>query len=143
MTGNAPEPAAAGDGELDPESQGRPMQVTPEFFLRTVSEHADREEIARGVCRLRLSDDSHRRFLIEPELTETEESTYAATVTRELIDLLESEAAFDGDLELDVPVGDPDRVVERVGEESSVPVQFGPDAVQVLLTRLLVELEDR
>ncbi|MDY6817406.1 MAG: hypothetical protein SVG88_02000 [Halobacteriales archaeon] len=124
--------------ESDPEPGGRPVQITPSFFAETVEKHVDRDEVTGGICALRFGDDSVRRFVIDPELSDLNEEDYAAKAAGDLLDLLGDEGlTFDREIEVRIPVGDPDRVIEEVETSDTVTLQLDTAAVRTLIAGIM------
>lgn len=135
---------------LDPETYGttelldRPVdRVTPAFFRDIVSEYVEADRLDRGIARLTVDGDRERCFVVADGLAEVSDAAYAEAEIAEVIAVLESDGGLlEQPLELSVPVGDEERVIEEVTETGTVSVFLQPEGLVTILQNLLAALED-
>lgn len=121
----------------------RPVdRVNAAFFRDIVDEYVDHDRLQRGYARFEVDDeDRERRLVVEDDLPELSDTAYTEAQLEELIDVLgRDDAPVDGAIELPIPVGDPERVVEEARRDGKVTVYFEPDGVRGLLEELLAAL---
>ena len=121
----------------------RPVdRVNAAFFRDIVDEYVEHDRLQRGYARFEVDDeDRERRLVVEDDLPELSDTAYTEAQLEELIDVLgRDDAPVEGVIELPIPVGDPERVVEEARRDGKVTVYFEPDGIRGLLAELLAAL---
>lgn len=115
--------------------------MTTEFFENVLTEYLEDERIEGGVVRLDLDDGSTRRVVIDDDTESLVAHEYVKQELEEVIHLMEvNEDLLDQPIELSIPVGDEERVVEEA-REGAVTTWFEPEGIKTVLEHLQAMLE--
>jgi hypothetical protein len=109
-------------------------RMTTDFFEDVLAAYLEADRIESAVLRLELDDGRTRRLVVDDDTESLSSHEYLARELAEAAHLLESNDDVLGDpLELSIPVGDVDRVVEEAREDGAVTTAVGPGGVATLL----------
>mgnify|MGYP000367845310 CR=1 FL=1 len=121
----------------EPLEKPRGDQMTTDFFENVLTTYLEEDRIESGVMRLELDDGRTRRLVIDDDTESLEPYEYLERELAEVIYLIEeNEDLLDEPVELSIPVGDVDRVIEEAEQEAAVTTLFQASGVQTVLEHL-------
>ena len=129
----------------DDESLEKPRgdQMTTDFFENVLTTYLEEDRIESAVIRLELDDGRTRRLVIDDDTESLGPYEYLERELAEVIYLIEeNEDLLDEPVELSIPVGDVDRVIEEAEEEEAVTTLFRASGVQTVLEQLQAVVSD-
>lgn len=125
-----------------PESRARGDQMTTEFFDNVLSKYLEEDRLESGVLRLELDDGKTRRIVVDDDTESLDTHEYLKREIEEVMHLIEAnEDLLDQPVELAIPVGDAERVVEEAEEDGAVTTWFQPEGIKTVLDHLRVMVE--
>lgn len=120
-----------------PGEKPRGDQMTTDFFRNVLETYLEEDRIESGVLRLELADGQTRRIVVEDDTASLDPYEYVLRELEETIHLIEeNEDLLDDPIELSVPVGDTERVIEEVTEEETVTTLFRTSGITTILEHL-------
>lgn len=120
-----------------PGEKPRGDQLTTDFFENVLETYLAEDRLEGGVLRLHLDDGKTRRLVVDDETGSLDPYEYLLRELEEVITLVEeNEALLDEPVELSIPVGDADRVVEEATEEETVTTLFRTGGIVTVLEHL-------
>ncbi|MEF8783029.1 MAG: hypothetical protein V5A39_06575 [Haloarculaceae archaeon] len=112
-------------------------QMTTDFFENVLTTYLEEDRIESAVMRLELDDGRTRRLVIDDDSESLDPYEYLERELAEVIYLIEeNEDLLDEPVELSIPVGDVERVIEEAEEEEAVTTLFRASGVQTVLEHL-------
>lgn len=127
----------------EPLEKPRGDQMTTDFFENVLTTYLEADRIESGVMRLELDDGRTRRLVIDDDTESLDPYEYLERELAEVIYLIEeNEDLLDEPVELSIPVGDVDRVIEEAEEEAAVTTLFRASGVQTVLENLHAIVSD-
>lgn len=126
----------------NPRETPRGDKMTTDFFEDVLATYLEEDRIERGVLRLELEDGETRRIVVDDETASLDPYEYVLRELEEVISLLaDAEEMLDDPVEVSIPVGDADRVVEEVRAEGTVTALFRTSGIETVLEHLRDRVE--
>lgn len=123
----------------DEPTQEKPRgdRMSTDFFENVLAAYLEEDRIDSGVMRLELDDGRTRRLVVDDDTESLDTHEYVKRELEEVIYLIEAnEDLLDEPVELSIPVGDVDRVVEEAEEDEAVTTLFQASGVKTILEHL-------
>jgi hypothetical protein len=118
-------------------------QMTTDFFETVLTTYLEEDRIESGVLRLDLDDGRTRRLVIDDESESLDPYEYLQRELAEVIYLIEeNEDLLDEPVELSIPVGDTERVIEEAEQDEAVTTMFRASGIQTVLEHLHAVVSD-
>lgn len=125
-----------------PAEKPRGDQMTTDFFEDVLAEYLADDRLEGGVVRLELDDGRSRRIVVDDDTESLDPYEYLKRELAETIYLIEeNEELLDEPVELSIPVGDADRVVEEAERDEAVTTLFQTSGIKMLLEHLQLALD--
>ncbi|WP_220132574.1 hypothetical protein [Natronomonas sp. LN261] len=120
-----------------PQEKPRGDQMTTDFFEKVLASYLEEDRLESGVLRLDIDDGRTRRLIIDDDTGELDRYEYIKRELEEVIYLIEeNEDLLDEPVELPIPVGDTERVIEEAKEEDAVTTVFQAGGIKTVLEHL-------
>lgn len=119
-------------------------KMTTDFFENVLLRYLEEDRLESGALRLELDDGVTRRIVVDDDTESLDAYEYILRELAEINTLLdETEDLLDEPIELSIPVGDTDRVIEEAQEEETVTTLFQAGGIRTIIEHLqaLVERE--
>jgi hypothetical protein len=125
----------------------RPMEsprgdkMTTDFLEDVLLAYLEEDRIESGVLRLDLEDGRTRRIVVDDETASLDPYEYVLRELAEVIALIdENEDLLEEPVNLTIPVGDTEQVVEEATEDGTVTTLFRPEGITTVLEHLQASL---
>jgi hypothetical protein len=123
------------DDQLQEKPRGD--QMTTDFFENVLTAYLEDDRIESGVLRLDLDDSRTRRLIVDNDTESLDRYEYLKRELEEVIYLIEAnEDLLDEPVELSIPVGDVDRVIEEATEDQAITTVFQTSGIKTVLEHL-------
>jgi len=120
-----------------PQEKPRGDQMTTDFFENVLASYLEEDRLESGVLRLETDDGRTRRLIIDDDTGDLDRYEYIKRELAEVIYLIEeNEDLLNEPVELPIPVGDTERVIEEAKEEEAVTTVFQAGGIKTVLEHL-------